>query len=89
VKAKLSNEIWKNCKIYYQKIVKWGNSMEYMDSYYEFKIASSFRKKKYFPKTEDITTTSGYAYLINNDEFQLYKDLEYLRTLESMAFDFM
>lgn len=61
--------------------------MEYMDSYYEFKIASSFRKKKYFPKTEDITTTSGYAYLINNDEFQLYKDLEYLRTLESMAFD--
>lgn len=23
MKAKLSNEIWKNCKIYYQKIVKY------------------------------------------------------------------
>ena len=41
---------------------------------------------KYFTKTQDLNTSGGTIYLTHPDEYQLKKDLDFLRSLERNAF---
>ena len=46
-----------------------------------------FNEDKLLVKTEDVNTAGGNVYLVHEDLFELYKDIEFLRKVESMAFD--
>lgn len=41
---------------------------------------------KFFAKTQDLATTGGTVYLTNKNEYELKKDLDFLRKLEKYAF---
>ena len=57
-----------------------------LKSHYKTAIDNSFETKK-FIKTEDLESSSGIVYLVNENYFELTKDLEFLRKVETMAFD--
>ena len=39
-----------------------------------------------FQKTQDLETSSGIVYMVNEDPYQLIKDIEFLRSIEQKAF---
>ena len=57
-----------------------------LKSHYETSLDDAFDRKEFY-KTEDMHSSSGLIYLVNEDYFELTRDLEFLRKVESMAFD--
>ena len=58
-----------------------------LSSYYDTILPNFFNEDTPLVKTEDVNTTGGNVYLVHEDLFELYKDIEFLRKVESMAFD--
>lgn len=58
-----------------------------LSSHFETSLPHSFETAKVFVKTEDLNSSCGLVYLVHDNLFELYKDLEFLRKVESMAFD--
>ncbi len=57
-----------------------------LKSHYKTALDDTFDAKE-FIKTEDLESSSGIIYLVNEDYFELTKDIEFLRKVEKMAFD--
>ncbi|MBQ6512085.1 ATP-grasp domain-containing protein [Methanobrevibacter sp.] len=57
-----------------------------LKSHYKTALDDTFDTKE-FIKTEDLESSSGIIYLVNEDYFELTKDIEFLRKVEKMAFD--
>ena len=58
-----------------------------LSSYYNMTLPKFFDEDKYLAKTEDVNTAGGNVYLVHESLFELYSDIEFLRKVESMAFD--
>jgi biotin carboxylase len=58
-----------------------------LKSHYKTSIENKFLTKKLFFKTQDMVTSCGLVYMVHEDMFELHKDIEFLRKVESMAFD--
>ena len=52
-----------------------------------YKTALEEFDTKNFQKTEDLESSSGIIYLVNENYFELTRDIEFLRKVEKMAFD--
>ena len=72
-----------------QDIVAKSSPMKYISNNLKshYKSASAIvEETKYFAKTQDLNTTGGIIYLRHSNEYQLKKDLDFLRSLEKNAF---
>ena len=58
-----------------------------LSSYYNMTLPNFFNEDKPLVKTEDVNTAGGNVYLVHEDLFELYNDIDFLRKVESMAFD--
>ena len=58
-----------------------------LSSYYNMTLPKFFNEDKPLVKTEDVNTAGGNVYLVHEDLFELYNDIDFLRKVESMAFD--
>lgn len=58
-----------------------------LKSYYKSSLPKTFDLTKPFVKTEDLNTSCGFVYMVHEDLFVLYKDIVFLRKVESKAFD--
>ena len=57
-----------------------------LKSHYKTVMDDSFDTKE-FIKTEDLDSSSGIVYLVNENYFELARDIEFLRKIETMAFN--
>lgn len=55
--------------------------------YYKSFLPNDFKISHLFIKTTDLNTSCGMVFLVNEDMFDLHKDVEFLRKVESRAFD--
>ena len=58
-----------------------------LSSHFETALPFSFETSKPFVKTEDLNSSCGFVYLAHENLFELYTDIEFLRRVETMAFD--
>ena len=63
-------------------MAKIGNNLK---SYYETTLTNKFYET-YFKETEDLNTSGGIVYLVDEDKYEVDKDLNFLRAVEKNAF---
>lgn len=58
-----------------------------LPSQFDTFLPHSFETGKVFIKTEDLNSSCGFVYLVHENLHELSKDIEFLRSAESLAFD--
>ncbi|MBO7696053.1 MAG: hypothetical protein J6T10_25750, partial [Methanobrevibacter sp.] len=57
-----------------------------LKSFYGSTLMDIEQDSLFFPKTEDLHSSGGYVFMVNEDKAELEKNLNYLRKIESNAF---
>ena len=57
-----------------------------LKSFYGSTISDIDKDSLFFPKTEDLHSSGGYVFMVNEDKAELEKNLNYLRKIERNAF---
>lgn len=57
-----------------------------LESYYGSTMSEISQDSLFFPKTEDLHSSGGYMFLVNEDKSRMENDLNFLRKLEKSAF---
>ncbi len=57
-----------------------------LKSFYGSTLSDIEKDSLFFPKTEDLHSSGGYVFMVNEDKAELEKNLNYLRKIESNAF---